>query len=1016
MYVIELNAGTLECRYISSTGFNEYVAPAGTAQAGVWKHVAWTYTGTNTSLYINGQFIGSTPSTGTFTSTNRSFGIGKSIENGFNFVFAGRIDEVSVWSKGLSQAEVLDIMASEPLGNEPNLELYYKMNQGIPGGNNTAITQLVSEVGPGPRNANLTNFTLTGATSNFNISSEDPSFTASDFCVGSPNQATLLGTPGGTFSFQDAVFDGATIDPVTGEISNGVAGTTYTIAYTTNGTCPISEAHDVTALNSPLISNLTELCAPDEITYTVSFDISEGDAISYSVTGFGTVTGNNFLSDPIPSGIPYDFILSDANGCGTDQATGVVSCSCPASASFSDDISICEGEIGIINIAFSGNGPWTIDYEISGLAQPPILTALTSYDLFVTDAGTYDFLSVMDANCSNVYAEPLTILVTVNALPTASITGGATICEGESVELEVALTGNGPWEFIYAIDGIDEPSISSLITPYVFSATAAGVYSIESMDDNTCSGAALGSTELFVNALPSVSISGDLTFCQGDEVALEITLTGEPIFMLDYSINGLLQPTLDIDFPGSFTLNTDVPGNYELLSISDANCTGTVSDTFTITEQPLPSALIQSGAYTICSGSSQSLNLQVTGSADWTVIYSINGIAQAPLQGSANPLILNAIASGTYEIISVDDALCSNAGGAEQVIIAYYPPISIIFSEAVEICQGEDAEIWVEASGGMGSSYSYDWQTADLIMSSGNTATYAAQQTDVITVTINEGCDYDQSFNIPVIVHQLPPISIAAETLLCGPQSITLTNTTPINYVGENCLWTLQGATYSGCASLDYFFNLGTYDIGLEVTSPEGCYNALVMEEFIEVNPPSVADFSISQSEVTIAEPLLSIINSSVDSDTYLWTFGNEGGSQEFEPDYDFGTRIGLWRICLTTENSFGCMDSVCQILRVKSELLVSIPNSFTPDNDGVNDFFYPVLFGADEHDYLFSIYDRTGRLVFESTDIHEKWNGNCMTATEFYSQDAVFTWRLRAKALGAIERQLFTGTVLIIR
>jgi gliding motility-associated-like protein len=103
-------------------------------------------------------------------------------------------------------------------------------------------------------------------------------------------------------------------------------------------------------------------------------------------------------------------------------------------------------------------------------------------------------------------------------------------------------------------------------------------------------------------------------------------------------------------------------------------------------------------------------------------------------------------------------------------------------------------------------------------------------------------------------------------------------------------------------------------------------------------------------------------------------------------------------------------------LLKVNTELILSVPNGFTPDNDGVNDFFFPVLHGADETDYLFSIYDRTGKVVFESTDIHERWNGSYPNSEDFYATDAVFNWRLRARARGSIERQVFTGSVLMLR
>jgi hypothetical protein len=60
------------------------------------------------------------------------------------------------------------MMQNELTGNEENLQLYYKFNQGEPGGNNTAITQLICDIGNGERDAELMNFALDGETSNFN--------------------------------------------------------------------------------------------------------------------------------------------------------------------------------------------------------------------------------------------------------------------------------------------------------------------------------------------------------------------------------------------------------------------------------------------------------------------------------------------------------------------------------------------------------------------------------------------------------------------------------------------------------------------------------------------------------------------------------------------------------------------------------------------------------------------------------------------------------------------------------
>ncbi len=179
-YLIQLNGGVMECRLKTTTGLHEYVGPANTAIPQAWQHIAWVYDGSSVLLYVNGVLNGSSPASGTFSNPNVPFGIGKSLLGGFNFVYGGRVDEVTVWDKGLTQSEIQDMMDNELTGTEDNLQLYYKFNQGEPGGDNTSITHLVNEIGSGERDGELMNFALVGETSNFN-GTLDPGYQAISF-------------------------------------------------------------------------------------------------------------------------------------------------------------------------------------------------------------------------------------------------------------------------------------------------------------------------------------------------------------------------------------------------------------------------------------------------------------------------------------------------------------------------------------------------------------------------------------------------------------------------------------------------------------------------------------------------------------------------------------------------------------------------------------------------------------------------------------------------------------------
>jgi hypothetical protein len=172
-YMITVNNGKIEDRIVTSTGLTyEPNVPTGTLIPNMWQHFAFVYDGTTAYFYLNGTLVASVAASGTFTTTaNVPFIIGYSpCSVAPNFYYNGSIDEVTLWNKALTAAEIQGIMTTEPTGTEANLLLYYKFNQGVPAGNNTSITTLHNEVAANSPlyDGVLNNFALTGATSNFN--------------------------------------------------------------------------------------------------------------------------------------------------------------------------------------------------------------------------------------------------------------------------------------------------------------------------------------------------------------------------------------------------------------------------------------------------------------------------------------------------------------------------------------------------------------------------------------------------------------------------------------------------------------------------------------------------------------------------------------------------------------------------------------------------------------------------------------------------------------------------------
>jgi gliding motility-associated-like protein len=89
------------------------------------------------------------------------------------------------------------------------------------------------------------------------LSTSDPissTFTFANFCEGNNNEPIDLSLPNGVFSFVTPPTGGATIDPSTGVISNGVGGTTYTVQYVNSGaTCSDTAFANVTVYTMPIV-------------------------------------------------------------------------------------------------------------------------------------------------------------------------------------------------------------------------------------------------------------------------------------------------------------------------------------------------------------------------------------------------------------------------------------------------------------------------------------------------------------------------------------------------------------------------------------------------------------------------------------------------------------------------------------------------------------------------------------------------------------------------------------------
>ncbi len=165
-----------------------------TLTVGVWSHLALTRQGTVISLYLNGILMSSGIDLGARDLSSQS-GNNRIDFGAWGFInqryFNGTMDEIRLWNVNRTQCQIQSFMNCEIPTTSPGLLANYHFNQGVAYGNNPGITTLLNSAGAG--NGTLTNFALSGATSNW-IS---PGSVVSGFTTAAVPSATLVLTGNG---------------------------------------------------------------------------------------------------------------------------------------------------------------------------------------------------------------------------------------------------------------------------------------------------------------------------------------------------------------------------------------------------------------------------------------------------------------------------------------------------------------------------------------------------------------------------------------------------------------------------------------------------------------------------------------------------------------------------------------------------------------------------------------------------------------------------------------------------
>jgi gliding motility-associated-like protein len=122
----------------------------------------------------------------------------------------------------------------------------------------------------------------------------------------------------------------------------------------------------------------------------------------------------------------------------------------------------------------------------------------------------------------------------------------------------------------------------------------------------------------------------------------------------------------------------------------------------------------------------------------------------------------------------------------------------------------------------------------------------------------------------------------------------------------------------------------------------------------------------------------------------------------------------GFYPVTLVAFNEFGCSDTAALSIQLIEEPLIYVPNSFTPNFDGTNDVFLPIIgSGIDIYTYRLLIFNRWGEVIFESLNKEVGWDG---TYGGKIMQDGVYIWKITYNSPDNEEEYEYVGHVTLIK
>jgi PKD repeat protein len=860
-----------------------------------------------------------------------------------------------------------------------------------------------------------------------------------NICVGgTPSQLSMTYAGGtGTASYQwysntsntttgGAAFVGATSASFTPPTLNTSGSYFYYGTVTLNGAgCGMATTASSEVLVSPDPIISTQPIAAQDVCLN-----SPSTAINAAVSGgLGTVSyawysnstqtipgtilpganTNTLTPANTPAGVSYYYMVATLSGNGCNAATSnfsqVTVHALPTVTATPVDNSICFGTTTDIVASGATSYVWTAAPTITSPANVAIVTVAPVGSVSYTVQGTDAFGCVNTATATVVAATQLNVQenITTNICYQTCTGAIALTPSGSGSSYTVAWNTAG-------VTGLNPQNL------------CPGNYTYTVTDNLTCSFQnTVNIAALPNNPLDNVIITQPTCFGYNNG-SIDFQDASAVSFQL---VNAATNATIATQPGGLF--GTIGAGNYNIIYNDALGCVYDSLNFSVIAQSAQITLNLNAQAPVLCFNQVVPLTA-IAGGGDGGAITvtwgSCNTVTNCIL-GTGNPYNYTLTSDVTLYAQATDATGCAST--IQSIALNLANPVQVNLqngTSSVTICEGDCVNMSAVASGG-NNAIAIQWYEVPNAIGgttlgpNGTSNTICPSNSTSVYVYANDGCAVPDTDTLSITVQSFPTVSFSVNAQEgCMPLTVSFTNNTTPTFNG-NCLWSMDDGvtTFANCGDQVFTYTEeGTYSPTLYVISPEGCSTTYSLLAPIVVHGYPVADFSWAPQPVDVTQPVVQFTDASIDAANYLWEFAWLGASDLQNPVFIFPDEdLAEYPVCLTVENSFGCQDTMCRTIRLNSVLQVWVPNAFTPEQDGLNEVFLPVIKGGKPETYHFTIFDRWGTVVFESFEMGEPWIGDVRNGNAF-AANGTYIWQLEVQPLEDRSLKLYTGFVTVIR